>query len=301
MSRLCRPRYFNPRSPRGGATIPTDRDIIAIVEISIHAPHEGERQLKLRIDIVLYNFNPRSPRGGATPTSYNQRRTLDLFQSTLPTRGSDNSAKFVLLHDVISIHAPHEGERLKPFRRVRADNPFQSTLPTRGSDDVELPRVAEDRDFNPRSPRGGATLKDKHDVRVVVVDFNPRSPRGGATHFLIYFSPPKFISIHAPHEGERHRQSYEYFWYSKYFNPRSPRGGATAAIVLLIRSTHRFQSTLPTRGSDRHGRAIITRCDNFNPRSPRGGATSWGCVYGRKGEDFNPRSPRGGATVSGRA
>ena len=39
-------RYFNPRSPRGGATIPA-ADVAEVVRcISIHAPHEGERQRK---------------------------------------------------------------------------------------------------------------------------------------------------------------------------------------------------------------------------------------------------------------
>ena len=33
---------FNPRSPRGGATILTCKEILED-EISIHAPHEGER------------------------------------------------------------------------------------------------------------------------------------------------------------------------------------------------------------------------------------------------------------------
>ena len=34
------------------------------------------------------------------------------------------------------------------------------------------------------------------------------------------------ISIHAPHEGER-RCMVSVIWYHIYFNPRSPRGGAT--------------------------------------------------------------------------
>ncbi len=80
------------------------------------------------------------------------------FQSTLPTRGSDLvfCAKFQL-DKLISIHAPHEGERLNPaagwLRRhaisIHAPHEgerqmselanelngiFQSTLPTRGSD-----------------------------------------------------------------------------------------------------------------------------------------------------------------------
>ena len=82
------PSYFNPRSPRGGAThISTQKG--GRKDISIHAPHEGERLL-----------DPDWPGWD------------DVFQSTLPTRGSDN-IKDCIVPDV---------------------EKFQSTLPTRGSD-----------------------------------------------------------------------------------------------------------------------------------------------------------------------
>ena len=59
-------RYFNPRSPRGGATrLLLNVDCPRL--ISIHAPHEGER-LVIQGGVMMYSF---------------------LFQSTLPTRGSD--------------------------------------------------------------------------------------------------------------------------------------------------------------------------------------------------------------------
>ena len=60
---------------------------------------------------------------------------MRVFQSTLPTRGSDVATLEVDADTYkISIHAPHEGER-----RDKDDTPggraiFQSTLPTRGSD-----------------------------------------------------------------------------------------------------------------------------------------------------------------------
>ena len=57
------------------------------------------------------------------------------------------------------------------------------------------------------------------------------------------------VSIHAPHEGER------------------------PIFLLRTQNALEFQSTLPTRGSDRV-LFIILRCvSGFNPRSPRGGAT----------------------------
>ena len=175
------------------------------LRVSIHAPHEGERR---------------------AATDFAQR--AERFQSTLPTRGSDEyaAAQAVALQTV-SIHAPHEGER--PMYRSRNKNSplFQSTLPTRGSDAaISSPSSTSSARFNPRSPRGGATKRFAYHGRAVA-RFNPRSPRGGATPFrictlyaLCVFQstlptrgsdgtlPQRLhlqrrVSIHAPHEGER--------------------------------------------------------------------------------------------------
>ena len=102
-------------------------------------------------------FNPRSPRGGATMMSC-VSASLGRFQSTLPTRGSDDVPHFALGEAVpISIHAPHEGERPAP----------------------------------------------PVDINDLAANFNPRSPRGGATKFAQAVATGFYISIHAPHEGER--------------------------------------------------------------------------------------------------
>ena len=66
-----------------GGGLPVGRIII-----SIHAPHEGERQYR-----------------------HSQNAHIMLFQSTLPTRGSDLQALILAIIIDISIHAPHEGER----------------------------------------------------------------------------------------------------------------------------------------------------------------------------------------------
>ena len=125
--------------------------------VSIHAPHEGERQ-KIQVAAGYQrSFNPRSPRGGAT--AYGR------WQNGAGTR--------------VSIHAPHEGERLSIHARL-----------------ATLMR------FNPRSPRGGATYSTM--VRYTQCScFNPRSPRGGATHQQGTEQKCHQVSIHAPHEGER--------------------------------------------------------------------------------------------------
>ena len=151
--------YFNPRSPRGGATFYDVCVSCGILHISIHAPHEGER-----------------------PNGAYDAIARDRFQSTLPTRGSDLyimsqvvTKSKISIHAPhegerlfmsmlqyastgISIHAPHEGERLRAAISHRMDSAFQSTLPTRGSDSDYRQQSAYYNDFNPRSPRGGATI-----------------------------------------------------------------------------------------------------------------------------------------------
>ena len=127
-------------------------------------------------------FNPRSPRGGATLICKNGESFPMMFQSTLPTRGSDAMVKRLAATDMVSIHAPHEGERHRqPQKYHHRQIQFQSTLPTRGSDQSTLPTRGSDSCFNPRSPRGGATRRGSGRQNRGIRGFNPRSPRGGAT------------------------------------------------------------------------------------------------------------------------
>ena len=82
-------------------------------EISIHAPHEGERPFSLINNYYFaIRFQSTLPTRGSDIAGVGLTSTSDGFQSTLPTRGSD------LLFDV-------DCPRLEVF---------QSTLPTRGSD-----------------------------------------------------------------------------------------------------------------------------------------------------------------------
>ena len=178
-----------------------------------------------------------------------------MFQSTLPTRGSD----IVLIAQGIkavrvSIHAPHEGERQPspPWRR-RLKNVS-----------IHAPHEGE------RHYRGGL------DRPLIIVSIH--APHEGERQP----SPPwrrrlKNVSIHAPHEGERPAGSAAIARATGSFNPRSPRGGATAGgLADLTREL--FQSTLPTRGSDKAKYRPGASRTCFNPRSPRGGATTIGAA-----------------------
>ena len=128
------------------------------------------------------------------------------------------------------------------------------------------------------------------------INFNPRSPRGGATHTEIYTHRLLHISIHAPHEGER-RHQYMLLQSQVMISIHAPHEGERRASTCYYLYPERFQSTLPTRGSDCHFRAKLASYPHFNPRSPRGGATLFFIVNIIRKFNFNPRSPRGGATV----
>ena len=149
---------------------------------------------------------------------------------------------------------------------------FQSTLPTRGSDIPSLRVIISVKRFQSTLPTRGSDGRLLHQDRAIC-NFNPRSPRGGATPTNSIRRCQTGISIHAPHEGERRggntapkerkngfqstlptrgsdTASRSYSCRSAHFNPRSPRGGAT--------ETHIYPAN---------------RTLDFNPRSPRGGAT----------------------------
>ena len=149
---------------------------------------------------------------------------------------------------------------------------FQSTLPTRGSDQVCV-RPHEKRAY-----------------------FNPRSPRGGATLYDIAPEIDAVISIHAPTRGSDHT-----FLHREkntvQFQSTLPTRGSDAAKAYLPRVGREFQSTLPTRGSDESKEKQWPELSDFNPRSPRGGATTSAARRRRRTKNFNPRSPRGGATA----
>ena len=159
--------------------------------------------------------------------------------------GADNITD--LAH--ISIHAPHEGERLLRLRGVAVKGAFQSTLPTRGSDLVTDALKGEDTDFNPRSPRGGATQAPRHKGRGQL--FQSTLPTRGSDAAEQPAPEPTPISIHAPHEGERRRLRPPLDCERRKISIHAPHEGERP-LPQMTRThiRHLFQSTLPTRGSD---------------------------------------------------
>ena len=196
--------YFNPRSPRGGATRRPYQARFCRC-ISIHAPREGERRQTLRLPRARRrHFNPRSPRGGATIRQTSAAQGAQIFQSTLPARGSDvagnsESISFSSFQSTL----PARGSDEKVPLAACSVPVFQSTLPARGSDCMRGERAVYGHRFQSTLPARGS------DQSVP----SPLLCRRG-------------ISIHAPREGERlDLSTYPVMQYD--FNPRSPRGGAT--------------------------------------------------------------------------
>ena len=134
---ISRSQYFNPRSPRGGATAVAARTA-GPSTISIHAPHEGERPGRRAAYGHRRDFNPRSPRGGATLTAGSAATAKWKISIHAPHEGERHQTVLDrILYKVISIHAPHEGERQPAYIGRHPAGVY----------------------FNPRSPRGGATAE----------------------------------------------------------------------------------------------------------------------------------------------
>mgnify|MGYP000345536666 CR=1 FL=1 len=251
MSPACGCGYFNPRSPRGGATR------VAIIRcflrfISIHAPHEGERPFPLYRAAAIRTISIHAPHEGERPTrpetadgnicisihaphegerpGRRRRKSCSpsYFNPRSPRGGATDAIKIDIPAIGISIHAPHEGERLAGFgHSVRACNKIS----------IHAPHEGERRDCRQPSPRQrGISIHAPHEGE------RPRRLSAAAN--------PIRISIHAPHEGERLPYSLHTKRPPCDFNPRSPRGGATTSHSNGGRHITSFQSTLPTRGSD---------------------------------------------------
>ena len=134
MSRLCRPHYFNPRSPRGGATAPQRNKKISIFAFQSTLPTRGSDKCRATSQRSRSQFQSTLPTRGSDPFLRSARRQPCDFNPRSPRGGATIQCGGKSHTRDISIHAPHEGERrLDVYVRV-ASHLFQSTLPTRGSD-----------------------------------------------------------------------------------------------------------------------------------------------------------------------
>ena len=223
------------------------------------------------------------------------------------------------MYHVISIHAPHEGERLCARRCLKCTTRFQSTLPTRGSDKLnDESHTASN--ISIHAPHEGERPAGVYDENCEALFQSTLPTRGSDVLDDAAGAIAWIFQSTLPTRGSD-RRCWPHQSLISHFNPRSPRGGATGRLDrplimkgISIHAPHEgerpvgmlrqlfyqrvFQSTLPTRGSDGGAGGGGGRKAHFNPRSPRGGATGWDCLRRWKRVDFNPRSPRGGATYA---
>ena len=107
--------------------------------------------------LLLYVFQSTLPTRGSDGAELRYRPAKKEFQSTLPTRGSDNYLTLAIYPISISIHAPHEGERLSSGADKTVTILISIHAPHEGERQHKLCRISFTTNFNPRSPRGGAT------------------------------------------------------------------------------------------------------------------------------------------------
>ena len=196
---------------------------------------------------------------------------------------------------IVSIHAPHEGERLAAAVGRELDVFVSIHAPHEG----ERPKKA---------------LADG-EMRYVSI----HAPHEGERQNLITLDgTTPLVSIHAPHEGERPSNK-ALLKAEIEFQSTLPTRGSDCRPHIYGAPHHKFQSTLPTRGSDNQPRPYCSHTRLFQSTLPTRGSDRYNPPRQRTSFDvsihaphegerpfwssralcclrFNPRSPRGGAT-----
>ena len=126
---------------------------------------------------------------------------------------------------------------------------FQSTLPTRGSDQRCCLLLFANVSFNPRSPRGGATVSSLH-LRLIKSMFQSTLPtRGSDKNRHSVCSGNGGFQSTLPTRGSDDEKPVSLADYLG-FNPRSPRGGATAEKCICMQHFREFTEYYPLRHGD---------------------------------------------------
>ena len=102
------------------------------------------------------------------------------FQSTLPARGATLERVHQVVHDVISIHAPREGSDRYIASQFNGFFSISIHAPREGSDLIPPPVRKQQKDFNPRSPRGERLVYEA--AQLCAHLFQSTLPARGATY-----------------------------------------------------------------------------------------------------------------------
>ena len=165
---------FQSTRPSRGATCRSHFRPSRSRDFNPRAPR-GARQLTLIRLLPLLNFNPRAPRGARLSVKAFCAAS-HLFQSTRPARGATRVLKSKPAEVVISIHAPREGRDMKDAYLINEDKNFNPRAP-RGARRRGGATVARHTLFQSTRPARGATCFGAVVLRVLI-NFNPRAPRG---------------------------------------------------------------------------------------------------------------------------
>ena len=170
----------------------------------------------------------------------------------------------------VSIHAFREGRRLpRPLVNTGAVG-FQSTPSAREGDQPAQRFSRRAGRFNPRLPRGKATL-----ILALfcskIASFNPRLPRGKATPPVPNIPDRFTVSIHAFREGRRRQRKQDMQLMPLFQSTPSAREGD-------VPIARQFPPSGVSIHAFREGRRLVPAtliivADGFNPRLPRGKAT----------------------------
>ena len=144
--------YFNPRSPREGATgfIMIDKDL---QNISIHAPRVGSDCFKIGF-LIGVCISIHAPRVGSDRSQQYIKHQKKKFQSTLPVWGATHLVnRSIPISSHFNPRSPC-GERQQHAPMIRILTKISIHAPRVGSDVRGLLQFYGANHFNPRSPCG---------------------------------------------------------------------------------------------------------------------------------------------------
>ena len=165
---------FQSTPPRGGRPVPLG-PVIAITDISIHAPARGATVGIAMLPPKATHFNPR-PREGGDCSSHRLHQTHPSFQSTPPRGGRLVLAQRWVVRADISIHAPARGATAGRRHILGLSDHF-NPRPREGGDVIFDITSESWIAFQSTPPRGGRLSWDA--TRSFPTIFQSTPPRGG--------------------------------------------------------------------------------------------------------------------------
>ena len=176
---------FNPRAPYGARQKQEKRNTKR-GKISIHAPHTGRDQYGIPNMLGILDFNPRAPYGARHHPHNTQHDKRVNFNPRAPYGARPAKDTDATANQQISIHAPHTGRDLNPYKLIFVFGKFQSTRPIRGATCIRLRKLRPALIFQSTRPIRGAT-RITANIAKIAINFNPRAPYGARQQKCIIY------------------------------------------------------------------------------------------------------------------